>query len=133
MGKELNIETVTYIKNEVTDIFQRYDITGMPISGVELAMKMGIQLIPYSGLNIEKRHAAFQISPKGFYFEPGDGRECIYYNDTQEHEEINMTILYALGNCVLGHSDSTEPEIAEAEAELFAKYVSALSSMGHRI
>lgn len=131
MGKELNTETVTYIKNEVADIFQRYDITGMPISGVELAMKMGIQLIPYSGLNIETRQAVFQISQKGFYFEPGDGRECIYYNDAQEYEEINMTILRALGNCVLGHSDSTDSEIAEAEAELFA--VSTLSSMGHRI
>ena len=56
----------------------RYDVKRTPISGFEIAQKMGIIVIPYSGLS----RKAQKVSPDGFYLEPGDGREYIYYDDT---------------------------------------------------
>ena len=60
----------------------RYDVKRTPISGFEIAQKMGIIVIPYSGLSRKARREAKKVSPDGFYLEPGDGREYIYYDDT---------------------------------------------------
>lgn len=60
----------------------RYDVKRTPIRGFEIAQKMGIIVIPYSGLSRKARREAKKVSPDGFYLEPGDGREYIYYDDT---------------------------------------------------
>lgn len=125
-------EQYEYIKREVTDIFIRYDVKCTPISGFEVAQKMGIIVIPYSALSKIKLDAANKISHDGFYLEPGDGKEYIYYDDTRGYERSNMTILHEIGHCVLGHDDNTLPEEAEAEANFFAKYAIAPPPLVHR-
>lgn len=130
---KLSGEICEYIKQEVTDLFIRYDIKCTPISGFELAYKMGIIVIPYSGLKREKRREVVKISPDGFYLEPGDGKEYIYYDDTKGYERANMTILHEIGHCVLGHNEDTDPDVAEAEANFFAKYAIAPPPLVHRI
>lgn len=114
-----------YIKEEVIDLFIRYDIQCIPISGFELAAKMGIVLVPYSALSTAKKLAAQKVSPDGFYWEPGDGKEYIFYNDQMSYERCNMTILHEIGHAVLGHLEDTDPEEAESEAAFFAKYAVA--------
>ena len=74
-----------YIKEEVIDLFVRYDVKCIPINGFELAAKMGIFLIPYSALTPVKLAAAIRISCDGYYFEPGNGKEYIFYNDQVEY------------------------------------------------
>ena len=129
---KLSDEVYEFIKQEVIDLFIRYDIKCTPISGFELAQKMGIVVIPYSALSKRKLRKARKISPDGFYLEPGDGKEYIYYDDTSGYERSNMTILHEIGHCVLGHNDSTDPEEAEAEANFFAKYAIAPPPLVHR-
>lgn len=126
---KLNNNDYEYIKREVGDLFVRYKIKCIPISGYELATKMGIVLIPYSSLSSKKLNAAKKLSFDGFYFEPGDGREYIYYNDKVIYERSNMTILHEIGHAVLGHTDDTDSEVAEAEASFFAKYAIAPPSL----
>lgn len=121
----LNDDTYEFIKEEVIELFLRYDVKCIPISGFELATKMGIILVPYSALSAGKLDAAQRISPDGFYLELGDGKEYIYYNDQVGYERCNMTILHEIGHAVLGHSEDTDPEVAEAEAAFFAKYAAA--------
>lgn len=130
---KLSDETYEYIKQEVIDLFVRYNIKCVPISGFELAKKIGIILIPYSGLNTAKRSAAQTISMDGFYWEPGDGKEYILYEDSANYRRQNMTILHEIAHGVLGHDDNTDPKVAEAEAGFFAKYAIAPPPLVHRI
>lgn len=114
------------IKNEVTELFIRYEVNCIPISGFELAIKMGIRLMPYSSLSQTKLHMAYLASDAGFYFEPGDGTERIYYNDlTMGYERMNWTILHEIGHAALGHPADMNHDESEAEANFFAKYAIA--------
>lgn len=122
---KLNSETYEYIKCEVADIYVRYGIKNIPVCGFELAHKMGIILVPYVCLSEKKLNAALRSSEDGFYCEPGDGKEYIYYDDTVINTRCNMTILHEIGHAVLGHTDETEKCVAEAEAAFFAKYLAA--------
>lgn len=130
---KLENDDYEYIKSEVIDLFERFDVRCIPISGFELAMKMGIVLIPYSSLADRKQHAAYSISPDGFLFEPGDGKEYIYYNDSIDYERANMTILHEIGHDVLGHHEKMDQQVREAEAAFFAKYAAAPPPLIHRI
>ena len=129
----LSDERYEEIKAEVIDLFIRYDVRCIPISGFELAMKMNIILAPYSSLSEEQRNAALEISSDGFYFEPGDGTEKIYYNDEVGYERCNMTILHEIGHAVLGHHDGMDQDEAESEAAFFAKYAAAPPPLIHQI
>ena len=68
-----------FIKGEVVALFERYDVRCIPISGFELAYKMGITLIPYSSLTAKQQEAAMKISTDGFYMEDCYGDDIIYY------------------------------------------------------
>lgn len=122
-----------FIKEVIADLFVRFNIHCIPISGFELAVKMGIILVPYSALSSKKRKAAEKISQDGFYFEPGDGREIIYYDDSKGYERANWTILHEIGHAVLGHMDGTDPDVVEAEANFFAKYAVAPPPLVHKL
>ena len=63
------------IKKEVIFLFEQYDIRCIPISGFEIASKMGIILTPYSSLSKRQKRKAIKTSKDGFYCEPGDGKE----------------------------------------------------------
>lgn len=82
----LSDDVYEYIKQEVTDLFVRYDIRRIPISGDELVKKIGMTLIPYSVLSKTKLKEGKKVSPDGFYMEPGDGKEHIFYEDDMEYE-----------------------------------------------
>ena len=127
----LRDEQYEFIKEEVIALFVRYDVNCIPISGFELAIKMGITLIPYSSLSSQKRKVAMKISQDGFFLEGNDGRNRIYYNDLKSYQRINITILHEIGHCVLDHQSGTDEE--EAEAKFFAKYASAPPPLVHRI
>ena len=129
----LSAEQYEFIKGEVVALFERYDVRCIPISGFELAYKMGISIIPYSALTEKQRSAAMKVSTDGFYMEDPSGNDLIYYNDDEgiSYERTNMTILHEIGHCVLDHQGETDEE--EAEANFFAKYAAAPPPLVHRI
>lgn len=130
---KLTDEKYEEIKEEVIHLFKLYDVNCIPISGFELAIKMGIILISYSSLSQEKLIVAYKQSEDGFYCEPGNGKEYIVYNDVQGYERTNMTILHEIGHCVLGHPEDMDSDEAEAEATFFAKYAAAPPPLIHKI
>ena len=116
-------EEYEFIKGEVIHLFVNYKIKCIPVSGFELAAKMGVTLIPYSVLSKKKLNAALEESKDGFYVEEF-GVEIIYYNDMDKnYKRINMTILHEIGHCVLDHTGHSDQE--EDEANFFAKYAIA--------
>ena len=120
---KLTDEEYEFIKGEVIHVFVYYKIRCIPVSGFEIAIKMGIKLIPYSTLTKKQHSAALRESPDGFYVEI-DGEEYIYYNDIgKSYERQNMTILHEIGHCVLDHKGHSQHE--EDEAKFFAKYAIA--------
>ena len=120
---KLTNEEYEFIKGEVVHLFEHYKIKCIPVSGFEIAIKMGIKLVPYSTLSEKKYKAALRESHDGFYAEK-NGEEYIYYNDIgRSYERQNMTILHEIGHCVLDHIGHSQHE--EDEADFFAKYAIA--------
>ena len=116
------------IKNTVADLFVQLDISCTPISGFEIAKKLGIIVIPYSAKKDEQK--LMKTSKDGFCYETRDGVMYIFYNDDMCDERINWTILHEIAHLVLGHTEHCS--LAEAEANFFAKYAIAPPVLIHR-
>lgn len=128
----LNDETYEYIKQEVANMFVDYDIKGTPISSFEVAIKIGLTVIPYSALNRKARRKAMRYSEDGYSVETNDGEWIIYYNDiTKDYSRINQTIMHEVGHYILGHIAEGDEE--EAEAKFFAKYALASPALIHNM
>lgn len=110
------------IKKIVVDTFEKYNIRCVPISGFEIATKLGATIIPYSVYSDDIKQLLLAESEDGFSVKK-DGVWYIYYNDTKQYGRINNTIMHENGHIVLDHSQ--ESELAEAEARFFAKYALA--------
>ena len=130
-GIRLSDDVYEFIKGEVIFLFTTLGIKGIPISGFEIAYKMGIVLVPYSTLSRNK-YKNIRKEREGFFLEE-NGVNYIYYNDIdRSYERINMTLLHEIGHCVLDHR-GINPIIEEAEANFFAKYAIAPPVLVHRI
>ena len=134
MNKErwkLTGERYDYIKEAVCDLIIRYNVKCIPVSGFEIASKMGLFLVAYSGLSEKKRRIALEISKDGFVLR-NMGRIYVYYNDMGiSYERQNWTVLHEIGHVVLNHMGNDAKE--EYEADFFAKYAIAPPVLVHRI
>lgn len=130
---KLTNEEYEFIKGEVAFIFEKYQIRCTPVSGFEIATKMGIKLIPYSALTETQQKLAREKCPDGYVIETNDGRKLIYYNDIDwSYEHQNWTILHEIGHIVLDHR-GIDQEKEEDEADFFAKYAIAPPILVHKI
>ena len=134
MSKEywkLTDEEYEYIKGEVIHILEKYNIKCIPVCGFEIASKMNLTLIAYSGLSKKKLKKATEVSQDGFFIEK-DGKEYIFYNDIDRcFERQNWTILHEIGHIVLDHTGHNDHD--EDEANFFAKYAIAPPVLIHKI
>lgn len=120
MAIKLSSKRCEEIEQIVTDMFVKYKISCIPISGFEIASRMGIPVIPYSSFSKEKRKLALQISEDGFCKLSNTGLWTIYYNDAMHYGRVNNTIMHEIGHIVLDHTEASE--LAEKEVLFFAKY-----------
>lgn len=128
----LEDEEYETIKNIVVDTFEQYNITTIPISAFEIAIKMGLRIVPYSALGQKKQEAALKISRDGFSAELYSCEWIIFYNDDcYIYGRINQTIMHEIGHYALGHCKEGEQE--EAEAKFFAKYALAPPPLVHNM
>ncbi len=79
MGIRPSNERYEEIKMLVVDMFTEYDISCIPISGFEIAQKMGVKIIPYSAFNIEKRELLSKKSEDGSSVEKTANEWCGAY------------------------------------------------------
>lgn len=128
----LSDETYEEIKQAVADMFVDYDIKGVPLNSFEVAIKIGMRVIPYSALDSVARLMAISYSEDGYSLETNKGEWIIYYNDEdKDYSRINQTIMHEVGHFILGHID--EGEVEEAEAKFFAKYALASPPLIHNM
>lgn len=124
----LSDETYEEIKQAVADMFVDYDIKEVPLCSFEVAIKIGLTVIPYSAKWIE----AIEYSEDGYSLETNESEWIIYYNDEdKDYSRINQTIMHEIGHYILGHIE--EGEIEEAEAKFFAKYALASPPLIHNM
>lgn len=128
----LSDETYEEIKQAVADMFVDYDIKEVPLCSFEVAIKIGLTVIPYSALDSAKWIEAIEYSEDGYSLETNEGEWIIYYNDEdKDYSRINQTIMHEIGHYILGHIE--EGEIEEAEAKFFAKYALASPPLIHNM
>ena len=118
------------IKQIVVDMFETYQITCVPISGFEIAVRMNVPIIPYSAFDKNIRKLLCKKSEDGFTA-IDYGKYTIYYNDAKDYKRINNTIMHEIGHVVLGHLE--ESDLAEAEVRFFAKYALAPPALIHKL
>lgn len=129
---KLEFERYEEIKKEVIQMFKENNIKCTPINAFEIAIKLGIEIRPYSALSAKKIKAALRISLDGFSVETSDNKWIIYYNDQcRNFGRINQTIMHEIGHFILGHIKSDSEE--EAEAKFFAKYALAPPPLIHKL
>lgn len=119
------------IKKTVVNLFLKYDVKCVPVNGFELAIKMGIKILPYSSISEDKQHLLLKRSSDGFFVENSEGKFYIFYNDSNNFRRINNTIFHEIGHIVLDHSE--ESELAEAEVNFFAKYALVPPALVHKL
>lgn len=127
---KLKDEEYEFIKGEVINIFVTYKIKCVPVSGFEIASKMGVTMIPYTSLNRIQLNEAIKTSNDGFFVEL-NGEEYILYNNELSYERQNWTILHEIGHIVLDHQGRSEKE--EYEADFFAKFAIAPPVLIHEL
>lgn len=107
MGIKLSDERCEEIKQIVVDLFDKYDINCIPISGFEIANKMGIKVIPYSAKSDKTRNLCLQFSEDGFSVLKNE-KWTIFYNDEKQYGRFNNTIVHEIGHIVLNHTEDIE-------------------------
>lgn len=131
----LDDEQYEEIKRTVIDTFLEYNIKCIPISAFEVAVKMGIKVIPYSALSEKKRKTSLELSIDGYSIEDTKtGEWTICYNDScQNYGRVNQTIMHEIGHYAMGHTMDGDEEEKEAEANFFAKYALAPPPLVHNL
>ncbi len=119
------------IKQSVVDMLMRCQINCVPISGFEIATKMGIAVVAYSSFALPQRALLLKKSEDGFSVLRADGRWFIYYNDAKDYGRINNTMMHEIGHIILDHTEDSE--LAEAEVKFFAKYALAPPILVHQL
>ena len=84
----LENERYEEIKQTVIDTFIEYDIKCVPINAFEMAIKMGLKVIPYSALEKEQLEACLKFSTDGFSVEMKNG-------DSEVAKDVCMQIAAA--------------------------------------
>lgn len=122
MGFILSNNRYEEIKKIVVDTIIKLDISHLPISGFEMASKLGAVVVPYSSKPEDVQLLLMKESKDGFS-EMHNGKWYIFYNDKKVYGRINHTLLHECGHIVFNHSNSSD--LAEVEANFFAKYAIA--------
>ena len=126
------------IKDKVARLIEKYNVQNIPVNVFKLARKLGIRLVKFSDLTEFEMQslAKFGINENtaGFYAlaeKNGKLVPYIYYNDNLEVGRIRFTILHEIGHIILEHIEQSD--LAEAEADFFAKYLIAPPMLVDRI
>lgn len=136
MSKEecplINLSNNRYeeIKNTVVNTFEKLKINCVPISGFEIATKLEAKIIPYSAKSQNTQLLMTKRSEDGFSIKKSDGW-YVFYNDNKPYGRINNTMTHESGHIVLDHTEDSE--LAEAEANFFAKFALAPPILIHKL
>lgn len=115
------------IKREVVSLFAKTGEKSIPVDPFAMAGNLGIHVVSYSSLGDRGKDACIKKSKSGYklLLEECDGSSTwyIYFNDEKPWGHVRFTVLHEIGHIALDHLQ--ESDVAEAEANFFAKYAIA--------
>lgn len=130
-GFKLSRKRYEEIKEIVVEMYEKSHVSCVPISAFEIATRMGIKIVPYSVFGEDLLELMLSESEDGFTV-INYGQYAIFYNDYKTtYKRINNTLMHEIGHIMLGHLE--ESELAEAEANFFAKYALAPPPLIHKL
>lgn len=123
------------IEREVIKLFTMLTINKFPLDCFDICEQLNFVVIPYSKMSKKKKrmlnigsedgcHALWEISK-------GEFVNVVYYNDDMPDRRIRFTIMHEIGHIVLDHTEHSE--LAESEANYFAKYALAPPPLVHEL
>lgn len=111
------------IKDCIITCFERSNISTFPVKPSKITESYGITLKTYSQHSEQLLQQALGISNDGFSIFQNDSW-FIFYNPTIiPLERRRFTLMHEIGHVVLNHTEHSE--LAEAEADFFARYALA--------
>ena len=119
----LSYDRYEEIKRAVVDLFETTGIASVPVNPWLMAAKSGIRLIRYSELPEKEASKLRSLCDGGVFFKNQELRPTIVYDDSVGVGRQRFTILHEMGHYILGHHQDSD--LAEAEANFFAKYAIA--------
>lgn len=118
------------IKGAAVALMEKCHIESAPVDVFALARMLGVHFVKYSMLTEHEKSGlekcGISRDSDGFFAlaeKNGSLAPYIYYNDAKSLKRIRFTILHEIGHYVLGHKGQSD--LAEAEANFFAKYLIA--------
>lgn len=121
----LAYDTYEEIKRKVVNFFKEVKVDRLPIDCFSIAKQIGFKLVKYSELLEETKKLVSECGGDAYTLEFIDKKEkYIFYNDDVVIGKQRFSIMHELGHYVLGHKES-DSELAESEADFFAKYALA--------
>ena len=133
MTFRLHAKRCEEIKEIVVRTFEELNIRCIPISGFEIATKLGAVIVPYSSKSESAVKLMLEGSGDGFSIKIG-GIWYVFFNDSMRNKNygrINNTLIHECGHIMLDHTQPSE--LAEAEANFFAKYAIAPPVLIHKL
>lgn len=123
------------IETVIVELFKRISINKFPLDCFEICKQIGIRIVPYSRLSEKERTELSAASKDGccalFEIEKDKFVWVIFYNDKMSKHHIRFTIMHELGHIILDHSEHSD--LAESEANYFAKYALAPPPLVHKL
>ena len=118
----LSCQRYDEIASFVAKLLNELRINSIPIDPFEIASRLGLGLVSYSSLSPKIIEKTMMESEDGFSFQSDYGW-IIFYNDRKQISRIRFTIAHEIGHILLNHSQ--ESDLAESEANYFARYLLA--------
>lgn len=118
-------DTYEEIKRKVVEFYKEMNVNSLPIDCFGIAQKLGFTIVKFSDLSEQVREMVSECGGDAYTLDLIDSNEkYIFYNDDVVMGKQRFSIMHELGHYVLGHKES-DSELAESEADFFAKYALA--------
>ena len=112
------------LEEMAVEFIEDYGIARFPLDMVGILERMGVRLIPYSGILDQKvRSLVKGLSIDALLFAPGNydiARMGVCYDPHQIPQRVRMSLAHELGHILCEHPSDDEPY--ESEAKYFASY-----------
>lgn len=122
----LAMPTILYdkIESDVAELFLQLNIRSYPVDPLDIALRLGYELVPFSKMNKDARKILVPGDVDGIScFNPQQKVFIIYYQSETMKERMRFTIGHEIGHIRMNHKG--ESELARRIADYYAAYLLA--------
>lgn len=126
---QLHDQRYEEIKAECVNMLEHVHATSYPLNAVDILRTLGAILIPYSEIGDKVKEATSEAFSKDGFQLTKNGILYVFFNNTRGSGRTKYTLFHESGHFWLKHAFPSE--LAESEADFFAKYCLAPPPVVH--